>query len=103
MAGLEMGWLRAYAAKLDRHLRHEILATYRPPRMLPCFVSRLLIPWRMRRRVPVIIQLRRECEVAECRTFAQALTTADASSAVVLEVIRGLATALPLHRPPTRA
>lgn len=98
MAGLEMGWIRAHAAKLDRHLRHEILATYRPLRMLPCFVSRLLIPWRMRRRVPVIIQLRRECEVTECRNFAQALTTADASSAVVLEVIRGVATEVSIQR-----
>jgi len=91
MTGLDTRWIRSYAGKLDRHLRHEILACYRPPRLAPCLLGRFLIPWRLRRRVPVIIQLRDACGVDDCFEIASRLSAVDGRHVNVLKVIRGVA------------
>lgn len=91
MAGVDTSWIRSYAGKLDRNLRHEILASYRPPRLAPCLLSRFLIPWRLKRRVPVIIQLSDGCGLDDCHALASTLSTVDGRHVSVLKLIRGIA------------
>ena len=67
---------------------------YRPPRIAPCLLGRFLIPWRLRRRIPVIVQLRPDCSMEECHDLAKTVTATDSTQSCVLEIIRGFAAEL---------
>lgn len=97
MAELQSAWIHTHAAKLDSDVQHQLLAIYRPPRIAPRLLGRLLIPWRLRRRIPVIIQMRPDCSLHECHDLAGELA-AEATECCVLEIIRGVAAEVPASR-----
>jgi len=101
MAGLDAAWIRAHAAKLDRNLRHEILSSYRPPRYTPCWLNRVFLRWRLRRRVPVIIQLNEGCGLDDCHAIASLASIPGGPKSCVLKVIRAVAAEVPISHIPS--
>jgi len=101
MAGLDAAWIRAHAAKLDRNLRHEILSSYRPPRYTPCWLNRVFLRWRLRRRVPVIIQLNEGCGPDDCHAIASLASIPGGPKSCVLKVIRAVAAEVPISHIPS--
>lgn len=101
MSSLDTQWVRTYAGKLDRQLRHEILACYRPPRLASCLLGPYFIRWKLKKRVPVIIQLTEGCGLSDCRELASRLSMSNSRRACVLKVIRAVAAEVEIGRLPS--
>lgn len=98
MARIEAAWVQAHASKLDREMQHTLLAMCRPPRIAPRLLGRVVIPWRLRRRLPVIIQMRPDCSLRECHDLAGELASDSSTQCGVLEIVRSVAAELPASR-----
>lgn len=62
MPGPETAWIRANAARMDRELRARLVASYRPPRWMPCWFAPNVVSARQHfERIPVIIQTTPDC------------------------------------------
>ena len=98
MNGHEVEWLRAHAAKMDRNLRGAVVDSLRLSPRVPCFVSRLLLPFRRRRRVPVVVQFQKECSKEEFETFTRRLAELRCGKTCELPAVGGIATEIPIGR-----
>lgn len=98
MAEIDAAWVHAHAAKLDREIQRTLLAMCQAPRVAPRLLGRVLVPWRMRRQLLVIIQMRPDCSLSQCRALADELASEGSTRCCILEIVRSVSAELPASR-----
>ncbi|HEY8449415.1 MAG TPA: S8 family peptidase, partial [Bacillota bacterium] len=91
-------WVRAGATKLDRAVRHAVLAAYRGPRYGACWLRRPLLWLRERLwRIPVIVQMTPDCPQWERLALINGLRRRRSASVRELALVRGMAARVSLR------